>query len=193
MAHVLLFVGLLTVARRPAAPPPPVSVASFISTTTEVKRWQPQTVQPSTSDVPLPAPVTPAIDTAIPLIPAASISAPMPESINAPEPPAASNIVRPSDQAPKVVESLVYLREPVTRYPFQSRRLREQGVVLLRVVVDERGLPVQVDVERSSGFPRLDEAGREAVMRSRFRPYTEDGVARSAIVVVPIRFALKRR
>ena len=55
-------------------------------------------------------------------------------------------------------------------YPATSRRLGEEGSVLLRVFVDEAGRPQQVLVDRSSGFPRLDEAALRAVKRWRFRP-----------------------
>lgn len=187
LAHVLLLFGLFTIARRPTLPPQPVTTVSFITTTSEVKEWQPQQVQASAADVSLPMPVAPTIETAPPMNVA-------PEGISAPteiiEPVV---VASPSDQGPKVVESVQYLREPVIRYPTQSRRWREQGVVVFVVVVDERGMPVEVEVERSSGYARLDEAGREAVLQARFRPYTENGVARTVQVLVPLRFTLKRR
>src|SRR5688500_1859474 len=41
-------------------------------------------------------------------------------------------------------------------YPAQSRRLGEEGTVTFRVLVDEKGRPLQVSVMQSSGFPRLD-------------------------------------
>jgi periplasmic protein TonB len=93
---------------------------------------------------------------------------------------------------PKVVESVQYIRAPVTRYPPQSRKLRQQGVVVLEVLVDERGLPARIRLEKSSGYQLLDAAAREAMARARFRPYTEDGVPRSVVVLVPLRFALNR-
>lgn len=187
LAHVLLLFGLFTIARRPAMEPTPVTTVSFITTTTAVKEWQPQQVQANTVDVSLPVPVAPPIDTATPIIAA-------PEGISSPvetlEP---VIIASPTDDGPKVIESVQYIREPVIRYPVPSRRWREQGVVLFQVFVDERGVPGEVEIERSSGYPRLDEAGREAVLQSRFRPYSENGVARSVHVLVPLRFSLKRR
>jgi protein TonB len=187
LAHLLLLFGLFTIARRPTIPPTPISTVSFITSTTEVRQWQPQQVQANAADVALPMPVAPPIETST------SITA-APEGISAPaETPEPVIVASPREQGPKVVESVQYLREPVIRYPTQSRRWREQGVVLFQVLVDERGIPVEVEVERSSGYTRLDEAGREAVLQSRFRPYTENGVARSVFVLVPLRFTLKRR
>jgi periplasmic protein TonB len=94
--------------------------------------------------------------------------------------------------APKLVASVEYLREPSPRYPSQSRKLREQGLVVLRVVIDERGVACDIDIESSSGYSRLDHAAKDAVARAAFRPYIEDGTPRRALVLIPIEFALNR-
>jgi protein TonB len=94
--------------------------------------------------------------------------------------------------APKLVSSVEYLREPSPRYPPQSRRLREQGLVVLKVLIDERGNACEIEVESSSGYARLDHAAREAVQRAAFRPYIEDGAPRRALVLIPIEFSLNR-
>lgn len=93
---------------------------------------------------------------------------------------------------PKRVSAVEYVREPSPRYPPQSRRLREQGLVVLRVVVDERGAASSIEIETSSGHARLDDAARDAVLRAAFRPYVEDGEPRRALVLIPIEFALNR-
>jgi periplasmic protein TonB len=91
---------------------------------------------------------------------------------------------------PKLVSTVEYVREPSPRYPPQSRRLREQGLVVLRVVIDERGEASSIEIETSSGHARLDDAARDAVLRAAFRPYVEDGAPRRALVLIPIEFAL---
>jgi protein TonB len=93
---------------------------------------------------------------------------------------------------PKLVSTVEYVREPSPRYPPQSRRLREQGLVVLRVVIDERGEASSIEIETSSGHARLDDAARAAVLRAAFRPYVEDGEPRRALVLIPIEFALNR-
>ena len=65
---------------------------------------------------------------------------------------------------------------------------REHGTVVLRVLVDAHGRPAQIQVERSSGFERLDAAAREAVEKFLFRPYEVNGVAQPAQVLIPIEF-----
>jgi protein TonB len=105
-------------------------------------------------------------------------------------PPAQPRTDDPS--VPKLVSAVEYVREPAPRYPPQSRRLGEQGMVVLRVVIDERGNACSIEVESSSGFVRLDAAAREAVARAAFRPYVEDGAPRRAQVLIPIEFSLNR-
>jgi TonB family protein len=77
---------------------------------------------------------------------------------------------------------------PFPGYPMQSRRLGEEGEVLLRVLVSSQGSPKQVELLRSSGFSRLDEAAREAVAKWRFIPGRLGGVAVEAWIEVPVAF-----
>jgi TonB family protein len=44
------------------------------------------------------------------------------------------------------------------RYPLQSQILNEQGKVGVRIWLDKEGAITDVAVERTSGFPRLDDA-----------------------------------
>ena len=62
--------------------------------------------------------------------------------------------------------------------------------MLLHVLVDAQGGVQRVDVARSSGHVALDEAAREAVRASRFRPVVKDGRAVAAWGFVPIAFRL---
>ena len=56
------------------------------------------------------------------------------------------------------------------------------------VLVDAQGHPAQIQVERSSGFERLDAEAREAVEKFLSRPYEVNGVAQPAQVLIPIGF-----
>jgi periplasmic protein TonB len=100
-----------------------------------------------------------------------------------------SSAITPSaPAAPPMVETVEYVRAPAPVYPSESNRKRERGTVLLRVLVDSRGLPAQIQVERSSGYSRLDSAAREAVEKAVFRPYEVGGIAQPAQVLIPIEF-----
>ena len=86
---------------------------------------------------------------------------------------------------------LEYLRAPPPVYPRDARRAHVEGSVLLQVLVDIDGRPLQVDIRQGSGNRRLDAAAREQVMAHwRFRPAMQDGRAVQAIGLVPIQFKL---
>jgi protein TonB len=89
---------------------------------------------------------------------------------------------------PPMVESVEYLRQPAPQYPTESRRRRERGTVLLRVLIDPNGRPAQIQIERSSGFERLDMAARDAVEKAVFRPHEVNGIPQAAQVLIPIEF-----
>ena len=89
------------------------------------------------------------------------------------------------------MSDVAYLVQPAPRYPPESRRIREQGLVILRVLIDEGGHAKAIEVYRSSGHPRLDEAARSAVARAVFKPYIDGGVAREAAAIVPVEFSLR--
>jgi protein TonB len=101
----------------------------------------------------------------------------------APAPPAAARII---------TSGVEYLKAPQPEYPALSMRMGEQGKVVLRVHVNEQGLPDEVLVQSSSGFARLDEAGRQAALRALFKPYREDGRPVAVFVIVPLNFQLAR-
>jgi protein TonB len=123
-----------------------------------------------------------------PLAPAPSgeiVSLAAPESPVGRAEPVASLPVTPPDFGAS------YLRNPAPAYPLASRRLREQGRVLLRVYVTAAGEVQQVLLHESSGHARLDDAAREAVVRWRFVPAKQGTRALAAWVLVPVRFALE--
>ncbi|MDD3650540.1 energy transducer TonB [Immundisolibacter sp.] len=84
-----------------------------------------------------------------------------------------------------------YLNNPPPTYPPLSRRLGEQGRVLVRVFVDPSGAPAQVELRESSGHRRLDDAAAAAVRRWRFVPARRGDEPVGAWVLVPISFNLR--
>jgi protein TonB len=116
-------------------------------------------------------------------------------SAEPPSPPApVSQHVVASEQVsaagPPAMSEVAYLKQPAPRYPSESKRSFEEGLVILRVLIDESGHAKSVNIYRSSGHPRLDEAAREAVVRAIFKPYIDGGVPREAIAMVPVEFSL---
>jgi protein TonB len=100
---------------------------------------------------------------------------------------AAISATTPQFTPPPMVE-VEYVRAPAPVYPAESKRKRERGTCVLRVMVDSNGRPAQIQVERSSGFERLDSAAREAVEKTLFHPYEVNGIAQPAQVLIPIEF-----
>jgi protein TonB len=86
---------------------------------------------------------------------------------------------------------VAYLNNPAPSYPPLSRRLGEEGRVLLRVLVSSKGDADTVDLEGSSGFSKLDEAAIKAVKKWRFVPAKRSNQAISAYVLVPVKFSLE--
>lgn len=94
---------------------------------------------------------------------------------------------------PEIVEARVdtaYLDNPKPVYPPLSRRLGEEGTVLLKVDVSAAGAVTAVAVERSAGYARLDEAARKTVMRWRFVAARRGEENVASTVLVPVTFAL---
>ena len=83
-----------------------------------------------------------------------------------------------------------YLHNPKPIYPSLSRRMGEEGKVILRVLVSAQGISLQVDIKQSSGYPRLDEAGRAAVEKWHFVPARQGSDTVEATVLVPLHFTL---
>lgn len=83
-----------------------------------------------------------------------------------------------------------YLNNPAPTYPMSARRMGEQGKVLLKVLVSEDGKATTVQVDRSSGHSKLDEAAVEAVKKWSFIPAKRSNKPMSAYVLVPINFSL---
>lgn len=99
-------------------------------------------------------------------------------------PPAPPRIELPSSNA-------THLNNPSPGYPAISKRLGEQGRVMLRVLIGADGLPQKVEVSQSSGYERLDRQAQEAVMRWRFVPGKRGGVPEAMWYAQPINFVLE--
>lgn len=83
-----------------------------------------------------------------------------------------------------------YLLNPKPDYPRASRSLGEEGKVWLRVQVSEDGRPLQVLIDTTSGYQRLDRAAREAVSNWRFVPARQGQTNVVGWVRVPVLFEL---
>lgn len=169
---------------------------------------------PSEPEPPKPLPPKPQVQQVKPLPPpvlAVREEAPAPVIVPAPPPQPAPVPVGLQAPAPEPVKAVVvasvaapapapivpprfdadYLDNPAPAYPAISRRLGEQGRVLLRVYVNPDGNAAQVEIRETSGFERLDKAARDTVQRWRFLPAKQGERGVAAWVLVPISFSLR--
>jgi periplasmic protein TonB len=116
---------------------------------------------------------------------------PEPEIVSdAPAPAAITAEAAPAQPVAETADMKVNRRvDPV--YPAASRREGEEGAGLFRVLVDERGRPIDVQVMKSSGFPRLDEAAVVAIRKWTFSPAMQSGAAVKSWTRVSVAFRLE--
>ncbi len=131
-----------------------------------------------------------------PAAPAGSASAPAQEVRSAPvaaaaPAPAPAPAAAPIARGPVTVSGVEYMNAPKVDYPISARRAGIEGKVMLRLLIDEKGLPQRADIQQSSGHARLDEAARAAALRALFKPHVEDGHPMPVYALVPISFSLK--
>ncbi|CAI8694648.1 periplasmic protein TonB [Burkholderia sp. IT-111MI5] len=137
---------------------------------------QPVTQSPAPSPTPAPAAADPTPAPAAPA-PAAPAAAPGPAretmQVSAPKnvPTLQCNFVKPD-------------------YPSMSRRRGESGTAYVHFVVGVTGKIESIDLQKSSGYPRLDDAALDAMRSTTCRPYIENGQAIRAARTQPYSFGL---
>lgn len=187
----------------PVTPPRPYLTVSLVTPDAPAPapaphpqaRPEPTARAPVPKPQPRPAPQARAAATPTPTS-AASVTHPVDSSAPAAPPaPAAAAAAPVAVAAPVAIApprfDAAYLANPAPPYPGASRRMGEEGRVLLRVQVGADGRPTEVSIARSSGFARLDDIARETVLRSwRFVPARQGDQPVAGAVKVPIDFTL---
>ncbi|MBR8146365.1 energy transducer TonB [Burkholderia sp. AU19243] len=153
---------------KPKAEPKPVQKAA---------KPTPQPVAQSPDPSPTPAPAADPTPAAAAPAPAAPAAAPGPAretmQVSAPKnvPTLQCNFVKPD-------------------YPSMSRRRGESGTAYVHFVVGVTGKIESVELQKSSGYPRLDDAALDAMRSTTCRPYIENGQAIRAARTQPYNFGL---
>jgi protein TonB len=91
----------------------------------------------------------------------------------APPPPPVPVVAAPPVRTAPIINAAASCQKP--EYPSASRRNEEEGTVQLRFLIGPEGNVLESQVEKSSGFTRLDEAARSALSRCQFKPGTLNG------------------
>jgi protein TonB len=186
--------------RQPTQISPREVVASFINEqpAPKVEAPKPAPPAPKPQTVPVikkkaaapPKPVAPVMDTTPPQQLAAVPPAPAVFDPPAVETPAAPQVAE-APLPPKTISGVEYIQAPQPEYPPIAKRMGEEGKVMLRVLVNERGQPERVEVQKSSGSARLDDAARRGALRALFKPHLEGGKAIAVYALVPINFSIQ--
>ena len=163
----------------PPAPPPPVPapVAAPAPVPRKVAPPKPAPPPPAPRPVaipdPTPAPSAP-LGVTTPQPPAPPIAAPVSPPAPAPAPAAPPAASGPVDLP--MVDADYAANEDAFRPPAISRRLGEYGRVVLKVTVGVDGFATRVQLAKSSGYERLDQAALAGARKLKFRPAMRNGV-----------------
>jgi protein TonB len=101
-----------------------------------------------------------------------------------PAPPAPPRIELPSSSAD-------YLNNAPPPYPPLSKRLGEQGKVIVRAFIEVSGSASKAEIRTSSGYERLDQTALQTVLKWRYVPGKRAGVPEAMWFNIPINFVLE--
>ena len=177
-------VGVLVAPEPEPAPPPPKPVPPPPKPEPKPVPTPKPVAKPTPKPTPKPEPVREVaqepVQQAAPTPPAPP-SAPVQQATPAPEAPAP--VTPPRTDA-------AHLNNPAPQYPALSRRLGEQGRVMLDVYILPDGSVGEIRLNRSSGFPRLDNAALQAVKTWKYVPAKRGDKPIPFWYVQPVSFVL---
>lgn len=171
--------SVVEILRQPEPPPPPPP-----------PQQQPEPVKQVAIPSPIVAPV-PLVETIPSPVQIATSPTPPPPQVSVPGPPAPVAPAPAIESAGDLSSTMISATPP--RYPTESRRKREQGTVVLMVLLSVDGTVADISVSQSSGFARLDQAALAAVRRWRWSPTRRGGTAVMVKGLVEIPFILQER
>lgn len=130
---------------------------------------------------------------ATPKAPLPKANTSLPDQPAAPPPPAPSTVKSATAPAPIPTTHQVNLRSDriAPTYPKRALRMKQEGTVMLKILVDKNGSQKHIQLARSSQFPLLDRAAIDAVRQWRFHPTLRNGEAIISWVQVPIEFQIR--
>lgn len=83
------------------------------------------------------------------------------------------------------------LHTPKPNYPLLSRKLREQGLVMIKLCVNQGGFVDEASVSKSSGFQSLDKSALTTLSQWRFLPLSSALNHSSQCFQAPVHFSLE--
>jgi protein TonB len=165
----------------PVEPPPPEP---------EKPKPKPKKVEPTPKPKPKPVIEAPPSERAI-----TQEETPQEESAPPPQQPVSTPLAEENDTMGAPVtpprEDAHQLNNPRPAYPSLSRRLREQGTVLLEILIEPDGSVGEVRIKESSGFKRLDDTAVKAVKQWKYTPAKRGNEPIAYWYLQPLEFSLR--
>ncbi len=168
--------------QEPVETPTPPAPTPVKAQATPVRQSVPLAVAKPAKPAPEPSPIAPAPVEAT-VHPVVAEKDVVVAQVAAVAPPAA-RVEMPSSDAD-------YLNNPKPRYPPISKRMGEQGKVLIRTLIGADGVAQEASIFKSSGFDRLDQTALETALKWRYVPGKRAGMAEAMWFNVPFTFVLE--
>ena len=180
------------------APPQPAAAAPAL----ESRPVPPTPVPPKPKPTPKPRQITPPRAKAPPVaLPETTAPSPVAAAASDSAPPAPAAPAAPAQAAPAIGRPTMAISAPkdvahlecniaTPDYPVLSRRRGESGTAVVKFVVGLTGKIENIELKRSSGSSRLDDAALDAMRASACKPYKENGEAIRAAYSQPFVFGL---
>ena len=176
-----------------APPPPPAPVRKpppQLLTVAPAQKQSPAKAQEPSKEPPKPPAAAPSSVNEAPSAASESSKSEAASSSNNSKSSATTGI----DAGPVELNQLIMVYRPDTEvfYPRLSKDIGEQGVVGVRLFINESGEVKTVTVVQSSGYERLDKAALQLASRIRFKPYLINGTPSRVNAGISIKFQLNR-
>jgi TonB family protein len=94
------------------------------------------------------------------------------------------------NKIPTINNSILSGSKPSPHYPRRSLLLKQEGKVILKALVDDKGDVLQVTIISSSGFALLDKSAESAIKKWKFNPIIKKGQTSMVWVKIPVEFAI---
>ena len=108
------------------------------------------------------------------------------------QPPPGTAVAAPRAPALELPSSdAQFLNNPTPAYPALSKRMGEQGKVVIRAFIGVDGVAQQAQIKQSSGYDRLDQTSLATALKWRYVPGKRAGVAEAMWFDVPFTWVLR--
>jgi protein TonB len=173
-----------TAPAEPEQPKPTPSPAKPVTTQSNAPATPQQAPVPLAVATPTP---TPSANAPAPVV----VAEPSTQTTNSPAVAAAAAPYAPPAKLVLPSKDADYLNNPSPPYPSASKRMGEQGQVVIRTLIGVDGTAQQAEIKRSSGYERLDQVSLATALRWKYVPGKRAGVAEAMWFDVPFNWELR--